>query len=212
MDKQPIDLTQFAAQITEAEGFSDHACAFTGHRPQKFPWGFNESDPACAALRDTLAAQIAALVDAGYTDFLSGMALGVDQWAAQAVLALRKKNRGLRRLFGMGKKNTLRLHCFLPCEGQDAKWPQASKELYRSILGQADSVVYVSRRYDDQCMLRRNRALVDHAALVLAVYDGEYRGGTAATVRYAREQGRELIVIDPVTRAVSRESKKEAVQ
>ncbi len=209
MDKQPIDLTQFAAQITEAEGFPDHACAFTGHRPQKFPWGFNESDPACVALRDTLAAQIAALVDAGYTDFLSGMALGVDQWAAQTVLTLRKKNRGL---FGLGKKNAPRLHCFLPCEGQDAKWAQASKELYRSILGQADSVVYISRRYDDQCMLRRNRALVDHTALVLAVYDGEYRGGTAATVRYAREQGRELIVIGPVTRAVSRESKKEAVQ
>ena len=209
MDKQPIDLAQFAAKITETEGFPDQACAFTGHRPQKFPWGFNESDPACVALRDTLAAQIAALVDAGYTDFLTGMALGVDQWAAQTVLALRKKSRGL---FGLGKKNAPRLHCFLPCEGQDAKWSQASKELYRSILGQADSVVYVSRRYDDQCMLRRNRALVDHAALVLAVYDGEYRGGTAATVRYAREQGRELIVIDPVTRAVSRESKKEAVQ
>lgn len=212
MDKQPIDLTQFAAQITEAEGFPDHACAFTGHRPQKFPWGFNESDPACAALRDTLAAQIAALVDTGYTDFLSGMALGVDQWAAQAVLALRKKHRGLRRLFGMGKKNTLRLHCFLPCEGQDAKWPQASKELYRSVLEQADSVVYVSRKYDDQCMMWRNRALVENAALVLAVYDGETRGGTAATVRYARELGRELIVIDPVTRSVSREGKQEAVQ
>ena len=78
MDKQPIDLAQFAAQFTETGSFSDRVCAFTGHRPQKFPWGFNESDPACVALRDTLAAQIAALVDAGYTDFLSGMALGVD--------------------------------------------------------------------------------------------------------------------------------------
>ena len=207
MDKQPIDLTQFGAQITGAGAFPDHACAFTGHRPQKFPWGFHEKDPACVTLKETLAGQIAALVDAGYTDFLSGMALGVDVWAAQAVLALRKKKRGL---FGLGKKSAPRLHCFLPCEGQDAKWPHASKELYRSVLEQADSVVYVSRKYDDQCMLRRNRALVENAALVLAVYDGEARGGTAATVRYARELGRELIVIDPVTRVVSREGKLEA--
>ena len=78
MDKQPIDLTQFGAQITGAGAFPDHACAFTGHRPQKFPWGFHEKDPACVALKETLAGQIAALVDAGYTDFLSGMALGVD--------------------------------------------------------------------------------------------------------------------------------------
>ena len=207
MDKQPIDLVQFSAQIEDVGSFRDLACAFTGHRPQKFPWGFNEKDAACAALKETLAGQIAALVDAGYTDFLSGMALGVDVWAAQAVLALRKKKRGL---FWLGKKNAPRLHCFLPCEGQDVKWPQASKELYRSVLEQADSIVYVSRKYDDQCMLRRNRALVEHSVLVLAVYDGEARGGTAATVRYARELGRELIVIDPATRCVSREGKLEA--
>ncbi|MCI8677851.1 MAG: DUF1273 domain-containing protein [Lawsonibacter sp.] len=69
---------------------------------------------------------------------------------------------------------------------------------YRSILDRADSIVYVSRTYYKNCMLDRNRFLVDHAAALLAVYNGERRGGTAATVRYAQKMGREIIVIDPI--------------
>ena len=133
------------------------------------------------------------------------MAVGVDLWAAEIVLDLRKKKRG-HGIFGLGRKNDApKLHCVLPCEGQESKWPLASQERYHSILKQADSVVYVSREYDDQCMLRRDRVLVDYSSLVLAVYDGSFRSGTGATVRYARKQGRKLIVIDPATRSVTHE-------
>lgn len=61
---------------------------------------------------------------------------------------------------------------------------------------------YVSRKYYDGCMLARNRRLVDQAGILLAVYNGEQRGGTAATVRYARKAGREIIMIDPLTQAL----------
>ncbi len=111
----------------------ERCCAFTGHRPKKFPWGYNEVDVRCIALKKALAEQIAKLVGAGYTDFLSGMAEGADTWAALAVLDLKKENPALR------------LHCVLPCEGQADKWSASARELYRSILEQADSVVYVSR-------------------------------------------------------------------
>ena len=205
MEKQPIDLMQYTEQLGEMGAFLNRACSFTGHRPQKFPWRYNESDPACVALKETLAREIAALVDAGYTEFLSGMAVGVDLWAAEIVLDLRKKKRG-HGIFGLGRKNDApKLHCVLPCEGQESKWPLASQERYHAILKQADSVVYVSREYDDQCMLRRNRVLVDYSSLVLAVYDGSFRSGTGATVRYARKQGRKLIVIDPATLSVTHE-------
>ncbi len=160
-------------------------CAFTGHRPRKFPWGYDEADARCVALKQTLAKQIAKLVGAGYTDFLSGMAEGTDTWAALTVLSLKKENPALK------------LHCVLPCEGQADKWPASARELYSSILEQADNVVYVTREYSKDCMLKRNRYLVDHAACLLAVYNGEQRGGTAMTVRYARKLKREIIVIDP---------------
>ena len=162
------------------------SCAFTGHRPHKFPWHYDEADSRCVALKAALAAQITALTETGVTDFYSGGADGVDCWAALIVLELRKKNPALN------------LHLILPHEGQADKWSDSAQERYHSILGQADSVDYVSRKYYDGCMLDRNRRLVDAADLLLAVYNGERRGGTAATVRYARKLGRRVIIVDPV--------------
>ena len=148
--------------------------------------GDNETDARCIALKKALAKEITKLVDAGYTDFLSGMAEGTDAWAALAVLALKKENPALK------------LHCVLPCEGQADEWSASARERYFSILEQADEVVYVSREYHDGCMLKRNRYLVDHAACLLAVYNGEWRGGTAMTVRYAQKLGREITILNPV--------------
>lgn len=163
----------------------EKCCAFTGHRPRKFPWGYGETDTRCVALKQELTQEITKLVNAGYVDFLSGMAEGGDTWAALAVLALKKENPALK------------LHCVLPCEGQADGWTASARELYFSILEQADDIVYVSQKYSKDCMLKRNRYLVNHAACLLAVYNGEWRGGTAMTVRYARKLGREIIVLNP---------------
>ncbi len=89
--------------------------------------------------------------------------------------------------------------------GQDNKWSESARKRYRSIVQQADLRFYVSREYHDGCMLERDRYLVEHASVLLAVYNGEQRGGTAATMRYAQKMGREIIVIDPITRSVSHE-------
>ena len=168
----------------------ERCCAFTGHRPRKLPWGYNEADSRCVALKQALSEQIVRLVGTGYSDFFSGMAEGVDVWAAMAVLDLKKDNPALK------------LHCVLPCEGQADGWSASAQELYFSILGQADDIVYVSREYSKDCMLKRNRYLVDHAACLLAVYNGEWRGGTAMTVRYAQKLGRNVIIMNPHTRKV----------
>jgi len=144
-------------------------------------------------LKAVLTEQIRLLAEAGVTQFLSGMAEAVDTWAALSVLDLREKNPAIK------------LHCILPCTAQAEKWSASSQEIYRSILERADSVVYVSRDNHKNCMLDRNRFMVEYASTLLAVYNGEQRGGTAATVRYARKMGREIIVIDPITRLISHE-------
>lgn len=164
------------------------SCAFSGHRPSKFPWRYHETDGRCAALKAELAKQITRLAEAGVTDFFSGMAEGTDTYCAQIVLDLRKENPALN------------LHCVLPFEGQADRWSDSARERYHAILKQADFVEYVSREYYDGCMLARNRRLVDRAGILLAVYNGERRGGTAATVRYAQKMGREIIMIDPLAR------------
>lgn len=48
-------------------------------------------------------------------------------------------------------------------------------------------------------MLDRNHRLVEAAGVLLAVYNGEQRGGTAATVRYAQKLERQIVILDPVS-------------
>lgn len=168
------------------------ACAFTGHRPKSFPWGYDENAPSCVLLKEVLASQISALAEQGVTDFLSGMAQGVDLWCAQIVLDLRKTNPALK------------LHAILPCEGQERKWTASAQEHYRSILAQANEGIYVGQEYSRNCMLKRNRYLVDHSSILLAVYNGTYQSGTGMTVRYAQRLKREIIIIDPTACAISK--------
>lgn len=167
------------------------ACAFTGHRPKSFPWKYDETAPGCVALKKALAEQITALTNEGVTGFISGMALGVDLWAAQIVLDLREKNPALK------------LYCALPCEGQEKKWPAEKQAQYRAILKQADGIHLENRNRTADRMLDRNRYMVDHASILLAVYNGAYRSGTGMTVRYAQSKHRRIILIDPITREVS---------
>lgn len=169
------------------------SCAFTGHRPKFFPWGYNEVDPRCVELKVAFSNQISILVNEGYTDFLCGMALGVDTWAAQTVLSLREKY------------PKLKLHCILPCIGQEKSWDTAAKMRYYSIIKQADSRVYTNRSYCRDCMLDRNRFMVDHSHLLFAVYGGALRNGTASTINYARSRDKEILILDPQTNNVTRE-------
>ena len=170
-----------------------NACAFTGHRPSKLPWGYDEASPQFLAFRATMETQITALTERGTANFLSGMAEGADLVCAEIVLSLRQKNPAIK------------LHCILPFVGQANKWSAFSRERYQAALSQADSVIYVSRSYNRNCYLDRNRFLVDYSSVLLAVYNGSTRSGTGMTVRYARKLGREIFVIDPASLQVAHE-------
>ena len=66
-------------------------CCFTGHRPQSLPFGFNENNARCAALKKALREQIIYLIEKeNVTHFISGMAIGIDMYAAEIVLDLKK--------------------------------------------------------------------------------------------------------------------------
>ena len=49
--------------------------------------------------------------------------------------------------------------------------------------------------YTPDCMMRRNRYMVDHASLLLACYDGR-PGGTMNTILYAERNEVKVLVIE----------------
>ena len=64
-------------------------CCFTGHRPDKLPWGSRESDPRCLTLKRRLTQAVEGAYAQGMRHFICGMARGTDLYFAEAVLALR---------------------------------------------------------------------------------------------------------------------------
>ena len=136
-------------------------CIFTGHR---------DLPADHEALRAALRRHITALYADGYTDFLSGGAMGFDLLAAEAVLELRPVLPEMRLLM------------ILPCEGQDRAYPPGDKLRYRAALDQADLVRYTAHTYYKGCMLARNRVLAEAADFCLC-WLTRSTGGTAYTVR-----------------------------
>ena len=51
------------------------SCCFTGHRPAKLPWGYNENDPMCVGFKEKLCSVVEAVCESGVTHFICGMAL-----------------------------------------------------------------------------------------------------------------------------------------
>jgi hypothetical protein len=47
--------------------------------------------------------------------------------------------------------------------------------------------------------LRRNEVMVDQADIVYACFDGRQRGGTYATIRYAKRNGKEVVMLECAT-------------
>lgn len=158
---------------------------FTGHRPNKL--GGYQPNSLQDWIRKELKIIIQRAIDKGERDFMSGMALGVDQWAAEIVLYLG----------GV-------LHCALPFPSQSSVWPTESKKHYYELLDyavQSGGLIYKvsSDPYSAEKMQARNEFMVDRSSHVIAVWD-DGRGGTGNCVRYAQQLKRPIYQINPKTR------------
>lgn len=153
---------------TEAEK-RIHRCCFTGHRPEKLE---TPEGVVTAALEKEIRQAIAD----GFNVFITGMARGVDIWAAEIVLRLRDDGEAVR------------LICACPYQGFERGWKQSWQDRYRAILSAADLVRYICPGYSRSCFQRRNEWMVDHAVRVIAVWNGQ-PSGTKNTIDYARRVG-----------------------
>ena len=164
----------------------EHTCCFTGHRPEKLPWGTNEADIRCAALKRKIRDALDAAYEEGMRHFICGMARGCDFYFAEAVLDLRSEH------------PEVTLEAAIPCAEQSAAWSAAHRVRWQEITDRCDKRTVLQPFYTPDCMLRRNRYMVDHSSLVIAVYDGS-NGGTRRTLEYALISKVPFVDIDPLS-------------
>ena len=160
------------------------SCCCTGHRPKGFPFYYDVDDVSHNIYIQTLEEKIElAITKYGITNFISGMALGVDMDFAELVLKFRKKY-------------SITLECAIPCPTQTLKWYDYYKIRYKRILAKADKITLISEYYTQNCMFERNRYMVDKSELVIAVFNGIKKGGTWYTINYAQKQNKNIDLLD----------------
>ncbi len=180
-DKQEDTLTPAASLPFETDISAHTACrnllkssraetvCFTGHRQM--------TDEEIRTVQPRLETAIRAYIAAGFSLFITGGARGFDTMAQKTVTVLRAEFPFVRAILAV------------PCRGQADKWNHEDQEAYRRILAEADGHICLQEEYTPDCMMRRNRFMIDHSVRCIAYYNGNARGGTAATVRYAEKKG-----------------------
>lgn len=153
----------------------ERCCSFSGHRPEKL-----RADEG--KVRALLGAAIDKAMADGYDTFISGMARGVDQWAAELVLARRDAGQPVR------------LIAALPCPVKERGNGKARGTHLAELINRADAVEVISPCYHRGCFHKRNAWMIDHASRLIAVYGG-CAGGTGDTIARAERAGLEIVEI-----------------
>lgn len=145
-----------------------HRVCFTGHRPEKL----KQSESVIVKALETAIKE--AIAD-GKNVFISGMARGVDIWAAEIVLRLRNEGQNVK------------LICASPYDGFERGWSAEWQQRYNTVLEAADLVRFICPGYSRACFQIRNEWMVDHSSLVIAVFNGQ-PSGTKNTIDYAKRK------------------------
>jgi uncharacterized phage-like protein YoqJ len=143
----------------------------TGHRPSVLGCGYDIPNPTY----DRICQQIKGeFIELKPEKIISGMALGVDQWAVSIAMEL-----GIPFIAAV------------PFKGQDSRWPVKSKKIYEDMLGSADRIVIIGELTSNnfaELMFLRNRWIVDNSSELLAVWNGDRKGGTFSAINYAEKK------------------------
>ena len=145
-----------------------YRCCFTGHRPEKL--SCNE-----AAIKVKLSHAIDQAIQDGFVTFISGMARGVDIWAAELLLERRAVT------------PSLHLICALPYSDFERRWSPQWQTRYQMILRQTDLIKTICPSYSMAAFQQRNEWMVDHSSRLIAIYNGS-SGGIRNTIEYAKRK------------------------
>ena len=162
-------------------------CAIIGCSPMCFPWGFDEEDEGCAALKLILINQTTRLRGEGCTRFAVSMDCGVGLYAAEILHGLK------------GSEEELETICYVPYEEQATKWTPELRDRYFNALAACTEVINAAYGKTVGCEFKAHLEAINEADMVIAVYDPDdplcEREIAAAAV--AEMLNRQVLTVDP---------------
>lgn len=147
----------------------------TGHRPQFF--SPEEKD---FALRSLLSIANKCKNELGMVEAISGMAIGVDTWWAEAAIRL-----------------DLELAAYIPFPQQPDRWYAKDKQKWQELRDKASREVILGESFSMRLLHMRNHSMIKDSDLAVAVWKpSKQDGGTYAAVKKLRAEKRPLIIVD----------------
>ena len=162
--KTAREIAEAQANLTEADR-RKRRCCFIGHRPQKLTRPVDD-------IKVDLENEILRTIKDGYTTFITGMSYGTDIWAGNIVIRLKDRF------------PELKLIAAVPFSGFADKWTDEWRQKFENLLKAADFVKVLCSDYSKDAYQTRNKWMVNHSSMVIAVYNGK-AGGTRNTIQYA---------------------------
>ena len=156
---------------------------FTGHRPEKLPCFNTLNKSVLKMIRSMLYYHTYLAAQEGYEYFISGLARGVDLWAAEFVLEIKHKFPDIK------------LICAKPFPEHGDNFKGEDLLSLGNVLEQADDIICVSNSYSSGCYHVRNRFMVDNSAYLIGVVD-DFNSGTGQTISYAKKKGLRTTLIN----------------
>ena len=165
------------------------SCAIIGCSPMCFPWGYDEEDEGCVALKLILINQISRLRSEGCTRFAVSMDCGAGLYAAEILHGLKESDDALKTI------------CYVPYEEQATKWTPELRDRYFNALAVCTEVVNVAFKKTVGCEFKAYLKAINEAETLIAVYDPDNPRceRETAAVAVAEMLSKQVITVDPKT-------------
>lgn len=169
-----------------------NACTFTGPKPTRFKFKYNEDYKLCKKLKKVILTQMKRLYnEKGVRRFYVTGAIGVHMWAGELALQLKS-------LPGYGD---IELVVVLPFPGYDAQWDIRSKKRMEALIQNSTECLTLGKSASQENYVLANRYFADHAQFLIAVSDhaDALPADMTQMEAYALQKGLGVIFIHPDT-------------
>ena len=164
-----------------------NSCAIIGCSPLCFPWGFDEEDESCAALKLLLLSRITKLRSDGCLHFHVSMDCGTGLYAAEAINRLQESD------------EEIALVCYVPYEEQATKWTPDLRDRYFNALAKCTKVETIAFQQAVGCEFKTHLAAILKADIVIAIFspDNPLCEREISVITVAETLGKRVSLIDP---------------
>lgn len=163
------------------------SCAIIGCSPLCFPWGFDEEDESCVALKLLLLSRITKLRRDGCLHFHVSMDCGTGLYAAEAIKRLQESDKEIA------------LVCYVPYEEQATKWTPDLRDRYFNALSKCTKVKTIAPRKAAGCEFKAHFMAMHEADTIIAIinHDNPLCEREISAITVAETLGKRVLLMDP---------------